>query len=70
MAILRLLGKTAPGDGICLKNHEVFLDACEEVIIRYMRFRMGDEAQQQADAIGGQKKPKRHCRPLFDELVD
>lgn len=50
-----IAGQTAPGDGICVRNFLVSVSS-SNVIIRYMRFRLGDERAQQDDAISGTRQ--------------
>ncbi|MEH0153166.1 pectate lyase [Limibacter armeniacum] len=52
---LTIAGQSAPGDGICIRNYPVNVKA-GNIIIRYLRIRMGDEAQVEGDALSIRKQ--------------
>ena len=66
-----IAGQSAPGDGICIADHSVSL-AGDNIIIRYLRIRMGDQYQNAGmvdgsgadDVLGGTRRKNiiiDHC---------
>ncbi len=57
---LTIAGQTAPGGGVCLKNHETTIQT-HDVVVRHMRFRTGDEIAARMHAAGGRFAPDALC---------
>ena len=52
---LTVAGQSAPGDGICIRDHEITINA-DNVIMRYLRFRLGNrDLENESDAIGARQ---------------
>lgn len=50
---LTLAGQTAPGEGICLKDYTFQVVKASHIIVRYMRFRLGDQNKPDKSGIDG-----------------
>ncbi|HSU53744.1 MAG TPA: Ig-like domain-containing protein, partial [Candidatus Dormibacteraeota bacterium] len=49
---LTIAGQTAPGEGICLSNWRAGITSCSDVIVRFIRCRLGDYSRQAMDGVG------------------
>jgi hypothetical protein len=59
-----IAGQTAPGDGICIANYRAGCGGPNDVIMRFMHFRVGDGEQQSMDAMS----PGSATYSIFDHL--
>jgi pectate lyase len=56
---ITIAGQTAPGDGICIRRHPLNIGA-DNVIIRFLRVRLGDESGKDYDAMSS-----RYCKHII-----
>jgi acetyl esterase/lipase len=61
---MTLAAQTAPGDGVCLRNYSLAV-ATHDVVVRYLRSRVGDQGGRQEDALtlahGASRAIFDHC---------
>jgi hypothetical protein len=66
---LTLAGQTAPGRGITIRDHGVDFRRCSDLVVRYLRFRLGDETKTSEDVINVGPE-EGTCRDvIFDHIT-
>jgi len=68
-ANLTIAGQTAPGEGICIRNTKVNLGGSTDLIVRNMRFRIGENSVDSTFIPGGSVGCENALRVIFDHCV-
>jgi hypothetical protein len=66
---LTIAGQTAPGLGICIRNSKVNLGGSTDLIVRNVRFRIGENAADSTFIPGGSVGCENSTRVIFDHCV-
>ncbi len=62
---ITIAGQSAPGDGICLADYPLSINA-SNVIVRYIRCRLGDKITRDSDGLGGGRYGQKNV--ILDHL--
>jgi len=64
---LTIAGQTAPGKGITIRDHAVVIKNCRDIVVRYLRVRLGDKNK--GDSAGEDVMTVDYCdRIILDHL--
>ena len=64
---LTIAGQTAPGKGITIRDHAVTVRDCNDIVVRYLRLRLGDKNK--GDSAGEDVMTVDYCdRVILDHL--
>lgn len=66
---LTLAGQTAPGGGITLRDHGIRFYKCSDIVVRYLRIRLGDETKTSEDVIAAGSESGVCRNIIFDHLT-
>ncbi|MDD3321054.1 MAG: pectate lyase [Paludibacter sp.] len=66
---LTIAGQTAPGEGICIRNSKVNLGGSVDLIVRNMRFRIGENAADSTFIPGGSIGIENATNLILDHCV-
>ena len=62
---ITIAGQSAPGDGICIADYPLSVNA-SNVIVRYIRCRLGDRVERDSDGLGGGRYGQKNV--ILDHL--
>lgn len=66
---LTIAGQTAPGQGVTVRDYGINFESCSDIIVQYMRFRLGDQSKTSDDVIAvGPPEGKSHDI-IFDHVT-